>query len=304
MNGPERNMESWPERFCPWFQFHENERYFPMTLADYMQQCDVVQAAAPVGVVAYKGPLTSALLDQLCNQQPPWTATPYTFNLALREGTNNPLVQQPPPRPTPMMPVHVVETATHVLIQYLMFYAYNGPSLLMHRLWAGAHEADLESVRARVNRQSGLLEGYYLSHHGDSTFVTVDQLDQVEGRPVIYVAQNSHAHYPLGRHAYRRHYGCCYDYTGQGLRWRPEQLVRWVDPDTPGYDPVTMGHLRWRGYLGRTHVAAFRLHDWWDGSTDRTNVGVLDAADDDPLSDRQLTELKDHPSLWSRYGWK
>ena len=272
-------MDEWVARYCPWFRFHPDEAYYPVSVSQYLAHCDLLD---PLGEVKVPGPLTPLLLDQILMLHPEWTSTPYQYNVALKLGSHNPLVTARG-APNDTLAVHVVEDDTHVYIQYLMFYAYNGASLLLNAFPMGAHEADLESVRAKVCKATGALEGYYLSHHGDATWVTPDELEKEKGQVVIYVAKGSHAHYARPM-ATKRHYGCCYDYTGRGLLWSPRAFERLYEPGEAQYDPKTMGYLRLRGYLGRNSVAAFCLHDWWDASADVP-------AEADPLSDEALEEM-------------
>jgi hypothetical protein len=78
-------------------------------------------------------------------------------------------------------------------IQYWFFYPYNGPLS-----GAGGHEGDWEHITVRVwDDGTTISEVYYSAHNNEGDWYLPWQiLYTVDGRPVAYSAQNSHASYP------------------------------------------------------------------------------------------------------------
>ena len=121
--------------------------------------------------------------------------------------------------------VTVRENGTLLYVQYWFFYPYNGPGKSFVRLsvlgnkipdWKssdvsiynpqyerGIHYGDWEHVTLRVKKDGArnlALSGLFLSRHDFSPWYSESVLkDRFEFRgthPVIYIAQDSHAHYP------------------------------------------------------------------------------------------------------------
>lgn len=260
-------MDALIRKFMPYVYFHPDERHFPVTVDEYLAQCALINPTTRQPVPL--GPLTNTVMDQLPPDQ-------CTHNLALIGGTSNPLVHNHAFDARVPILVHVVRTAACMYIQYILFYAYNGStSILNGALYLGAHEADIENVTATV--VNGECTGWHLSHHGEESLAQSGH---------VYVARGSHANY-ASPGAHRRIYGCAYDMTSdRGVCWHPENYLVLHDPDTPGYNPETMGFLRLRGCMGDGltggAVDNLPLKPWWtSGYIDR----YVDPAD---LSDEQL----------------
>ncbi|MGK0155829.1 MAG: hypothetical protein ACI9SE_002796, partial [Neolewinella sp.] len=108
-------------------------------------------------------------------------------------------------------------------LQFWVFYPWNGPgkseagcgslpTVVFNPTGAnGSHFSDWENVRVRVTNKSLQNPGNYelvsvvMSRHSTEEEVDAANLIYAIGRPVIYVAKDSHAHYPSpGTHYYER----------------------------------------------------------------------------------------------------
>lgn len=248
-------------------------------MENYLKECCLVNPSTKE--IVKKPPLTQKSMDELCPccQQ---------FDLAIVGGLENSVIygsSNPTMNDEAPVYVHVVQNGGKLYIQYALFYAYNGATAVLGgALWIGEHQADIENVTAEIENNE--LKGYYLSHHGDETFYSVEDLEKHGDRVKIYVARGSHANYPAPK-AYRRVYGCAWDVAdANGYLWEPKKYVYLVNPDEPGYNPETMGFMRLRGHMGDGLTSGSVLNlpskNWW-------MKGHEDATDDDGhLTDRQL----------------
>lgn len=227
----------------PCFALHSGEKCNPGRIDAYLAECCLVNPATRQPVK--KAPLSNVALDAFCECQ-------QEFDLELLGGASNPVASgERNERLDAAVPVlvHVVKDGHITYIQYILFYPYNGATPVLGGVfWAGAHQADLENVTAEVHGSD--LKGYYLSRHGDEVFYRTEDLEERDGRRVIYVARGSHANYPSAG-SFRRVYGCAYDVTdSHGCTWQPETFTQLFNPGEPEYNPATMGFLRLRGHLG------------------------------------------------------
>ena len=83
--------------------------------------------------------------------------------------------------------VHVTSDASGTVIQYWLFYAYNNGPL-------NNHQGDLEVIEVFLN-SAGNPVRLVLSQHGAGENAAWSDVEKVNGHPVVYVAQGSHANY-------------------------------------------------------------------------------------------------------------
>jgi hypothetical protein len=107
-----------------------------------------------------------------------------------------------------------------IQLQFWMFYAFNGPGKFhltvgntyaedVHMKTGGRHYGDWEhvTVELRVDSSGNFsVTRIYLSRHDNTVWISGLSTFQLQNdRPIIYVAQDSHAHYEsAGRHPYKR----------------------------------------------------------------------------------------------------
>ena len=115
--------------------------------------------------------------------------------------------------------VRLLEAAnrSYVDLQFWFFYPFNGPGKFHVTIgrWiddhvrtdtAGRHYGDWEHVTLRLARDPWRLQDVYLSRHSISKWMGgLSALRFSGSHPIIYIARDSHAHYPsAGIHYYRR----------------------------------------------------------------------------------------------------
>jgi len=280
-------------RFMPTFVLHTSEMYFPCDMESYLEACDLVDGESKAAVMA--GPLTNHSLEEGVDGRH-LNAPDRRYNLAIRGGGDNPIIKGCRTEDLDMdVPILVygsrVRSSGHVLVHFVPFYAYNGPTAVLGgTLWMGEHEADIEHVTAELlpgDDDSYELLGCYLSRHGAEMYYRADVLEGDEGRQDhkrVYVARGSHAHYPTaGAHA--RMYRCAYDVTDDGVSWRPRRVTPVYPTGSPHYDASTMGFMRVRGYMGggygRGGVSNLCLKAWY-------THGLESGVDSEYLTDDRL----------------
>lgn len=228
------------EACAPTFHFHNGECDFPISVDRYLAHTVVIDRATRT-VVEHLTPPTNAILDQLCGDE--------VYDLERLAYLHTSAQALPPTL------IHVVRGDNSTLyLQYILFYANNGPSWVpLLSAWIGTHQADVEHVTVEV--VDGRPVAYHFSRHSDSDEVRVP-VEELEPGPTplsyhVYVARGGHSHYEhAGTHS--RLCGITADVCDEeGVSFRPTQFMRLYAPDTPGYDPTTMGFLRLRnGRLG------------------------------------------------------
>lgn len=252
----DHNLQQLVKRIAPCFVFHPDESYHLVDMSDYLAECDW----RVNGKVVQPAPLSNALIDEKAKEHKEWCQG----SLALKDGIQSSVLYGQKDLKVPLM-VHAVEKGDYIYVQFITFYAFNGPlPVLGGWVWAGSHQADVEHVTAIVRNTSMALEGYYLSHHGEETFVPCHQLtkDPTTNKYVIYVAIGSHAHYAT-RGYFNRYYGATFDETAEGTHWVPRHF-RYVCLSTePGFNPETMGFMHIMGNLGNSHVANLASKPWF-----------------------------------------
>ena len=172
--------------------------------------------------------------------------------------------------------VSVLEAAdrTYVDLQFWFFYPYNGPGKFhvtigrvvddhVRMNTCGRHYGDWEHVTLRLVRAAGLsgfawrLQDVYLSRHSISKWLGGVSALRFSGQhPIVYVARDSHAHYPsAGVQYYRRVW-----YRNFGIGSGAVDLEDWTDTG-PVFDTSQPGHYR----IISTNITSWGLTppDWY-----------------------------------------
>lgn len=87
---------------------------------------------------------------------------------------------------------HVARENGETWLQYWMFYAYNSQDRGIVK--TGRHQGDWELVQLRLG-DDGTPDRVTLAQHSWAESCALSELGEVGGRPVVYVANGSHASY-------------------------------------------------------------------------------------------------------------
>jgi Vacuolar protein sorting-associated protein 62 len=258
-------------KYCPIWYFHEDEEYFPMSLYEYPKHCTLMDLRS----TPHQEMLHSPTWVQLsCMQRHDVSLYPSDkclhgtlFNEQRMD--NNELEQM----------YTVTERTADILIQYHIFFAYNGAFPACGcgpKLPTSAHNADWESIVVRLvpQHQQQLddhddggdqtakyeLDSVYFGAHGsrDGMWVREADIDFSEGmRPHVYLSLNGHACYAKP-YTYVRGIGCANDQCSDlGKVWKPNRL------DTVEFDERHVA-AQYGGYLGYPdHVSPANRQSRW-----------------------------------------
>jgi hypothetical protein len=126
----------------------------------------------------------------------------------------------------------VIEHDDYIDLVYIFNYCYNNCFRWMGIYLAGEHQADIENVRIRINKEGTKITNMYFSaHSGDQCrWAHYDNIEWYEYgvRPIVYVAKGSHANYPNSG-TWWRIFGFANDKTEKGIKWCPDNLVNLED---------------------------------------------------------------------------
>jgi len=236
------------ECYQPIFVLHRDEKYYPIAISDYLRGCALyTQKKTCWG--------TQKVDTFVCDKLTP-------AYMASASANTTCVIRDSKIRYGDLacceLVCQVLQQNEYEYYQYVPFYGYNGPSKVMNCFEAGAHDADLEVVTCVV--KDNIVQGYFLSQHGDQVWYWPHELKYENRYPIVYVARNSHAHYATsGDH--ERFGGLVVDECdADGVRWQPRELLC-----ANSYDEDTMGFMQWGGNFGSTHVSSFASQSFWKG---------------------------------------
>jgi len=137
---------------------------------------------------------------------------------------------------------------------YVVMFAYNPPYKVLGIIDVGGHEGDIEFAALRIRKSDNTLMGMYCSAHGDEGgWTAAKDLDYHEnGRPIVYIAKNSHAMYPKPGSHYRI-FWVANDYT-DSIYWDPP-LVQ-ISSDNPVW-------MKYRGSWSRDGIDSIQTRPWF-----------------------------------------
>ncbi|GAB4823799.1 hypothetical protein N2152v2_010845 [Parachlorella kessleri] len=260
-------LSSLVARHAPVFQLHPADRFMPCSVEFFMQHSSLAAELPGTGqrLLVPRGSVTAELLLDYQRQNPPPTLLRLDLDPAARPGTAKEHIDSVP------LYAHVKEilrTASEppglyieapnrsssssgggggsdgsqveaLEINYLTFYAYNGPYNVggFRLVQTGDHDGDWEHVTARVHPSTGELLGMWYNAHRsrDGMWVEGSRVPRNEhGRPLAYVALHGHGVYPMAARI-PRHFFLGNDLTsGRGPTWAPATVV--LLPPVHGWD--------------------------------------------------------------------
>jgi hypothetical protein len=103
----------------------------------------------------------------------------------------------------------------------------------------GMHEGDWEYVAVRVQPDGSAIEQVYFSAHSNEGEWTTSYQKTDDGRPISYVARESHANY-TGAGTFTRLWGVANDVTGNGTTWDTKGAITNV-----GFDQNAAAAMLW-----------------------------------------------------------
>jgi hypothetical protein len=127
-------------------------------------------------------------------------------------------------------------------VTFVLFYQKDGG---IHNI--GAHKHDIEYVRVFYDENNKPVQ-YYLSEHGrdQGLYIESSKLKHEEdtGRPIVYVAKSTHAHYP-GAGVWVRGFCFANDVTGHNIRWDPASNLTPIPNIADLKAKFGDGHMQW-----------------------------------------------------------
>ena len=161
-------------------------------------------------------------------------------------------------------------------VQYIFFYAYNGD--LLKTKVESAHEADMEHITVRVNKDlNTIYQIYYAAHdgegkwYGSQTSIGIQDGYRVtnDGRPIVYSAINSHASYPWAGRQYRGTELPDDATSDGGIEWDCRQNV--INLGEKTYPCEGMQWIQYSGHWGEMGETSWTngpygpaYQSWWD----------------------------------------
>lgn len=238
------------QKHTPRFWLHPNEQFFPFPVEEWFNHCTMNDVVTDEFLYPRDTVLTSSLLDGFVAP----VEGRATLKLLpefdhLKRGTSN-LKQVP-------LYVRVLDDAENdkLYITYIVFFSNNHNYNVFLGAKIGGHYADFERVNFQFNRATQELERVYYGAHGggDGKWILADNVPLTldEKRPVVFIAQGSHALYSAAG-TYVRFGGVANDLCKHGIKWEPEpaMIQRLYEKGEDGYDATTMGWLNYRGDMG------------------------------------------------------
>lgn len=146
--------------------------------------------------------------------------------------------------------VSVYERGDDIYINYFLFYSLNPEPLCLLgcKCCCGFHLADIEHIQVHLKNRE--LERVYYSKHSGGNWVDKKDLLLEDGKPVVYVALNTHACYERpGLHL--RIAGLVPDFTGLGHTLVSDKVI------------MIENELMYHGTYGNGRVAGFPQKSCW-----------------------------------------
>lgn len=244
---------------------HETEKYFPMKLNDYLDNCYVKKKNNDL--VKFKYDITGKYKEDVALY--PNKNEKFANVKSLYRG--NPNVDKVPY----IVKVNDLGNGKSQII-FFFFFGYNGETrILKDLIKLGKHYADLEHIYMIVdnnilnnsNNKSEAIKSidsvFYAAHSGGETFKLKD-LEKEDDSIVVYIASRSHASYRK-KGLYLRYFGFGNDYTKKYYKWYPELYI--IDKN---FDPQLNDFINnYRGQLGFDHIWSFATRDYFYGKLEK-----------------------------------
>jgi len=236
----------------PILYLSKDEKYGPMDVNEYMSFCSLKDERDDSTLLSM--PLTDASLDNVMSGSDSvyFYMTPEnkedTYKGSLDDATT-----------TVYYRVHQEGEYTRVL--YSFFFPYNSGYNIPVIGLKGEHEADWEHV-SFYYKDNRLIKARYSAHgEMEGQWLTSDELEYDNGRPIIYFATGSHACFQ-SEETWFRVYGLANDNTSRGKQWNPSKWIEMPD-DVNTSREKGLSWLYFRGSFGKDGISSPRTREWW-----------------------------------------
>ena len=248
--------------FAPIFYLHPQETFYPCSMDWLIEHSTLVEKPNETGPEKIIGtiPLTNQqLFDVSIGRDKGITSMWFEYPEICCSGQDLDSV--------PIYGHKVDENETYQRISYGIIYGYNGPKKVLGCIPVGAHYGDVEHVTVEINKITHTINRVFFAAHTSTEGRWVDakdlEIDELTGRPVVYIAVNSHACYPRAGRVIR-FCGFGNDNTAKGPCWKPS-VVEGFGPKDEGFDPVKHGWVTFCGRIGFDGVTSLEAKDWFYG---------------------------------------
>ena len=223
------------KKFLPILVFHLDEKVFPMSIKTYVE-CSKLKLKD--GSIISTDNFSEWVDITSDEDQVLSTLIPDHQIMTLRDKLETPVY------------VSVFNKGEDTFITYYFFYSQNpAPKCLLGCACpCGYHDADIEHVQ--VHLKDDELVKVYFSKHSGGNWVDKEKLTIEDGRPVVFVALNTHACYEKAG-TFLRIGGLVPDFTGEGYKFNCAKFE------------LINGMLMYRGDYGNGRVAGFPQKSSW-----------------------------------------
>lgn len=242
------------KRYQPIIYLHPDESYFPCTIDFYIENSQLIDPQKKNKVLVDFHKLTQ---KKMVNEQ---NEIKYPLNLDIDSNYIYGELKY-----TNDIPFYASfqETPDEWIIQYIFFYAYNGPFTVCCFEF-GEHESDVEHITMHVSRHTHQITKLFLAAHGyhDGQWIDLNKIKFQDKHPILYSALHSHATYGKEGTFYR--ICCCAnDHTKESIhKWSPHNIIL-IDESTEWN--------QYKGYLGIDNHVSTPLHqEWWKNESKKS----------------------------------
>jgi hypothetical protein len=196
-------------KYSPILLFHQNEKYFPVTIHDYIINSELLKDNNVIATnITDPNEITSSLYDPLLSQTDQFQ-TQFCLRLKYKpdkgiirgcewyiknNNTNKTVLTRTPVYYTFIYTGHHDSIGEFIDIVYVITYCYNGTLL--------SHSYDSENITIRFNKKDGDIKPSKVAlstHEGHCWYDYSDFTRTAEYKINVHVAKSSHAMYPNPR---------------------------------------------------------------------------------------------------------
>lgn len=222
-------------KFLPILVFHPDEKVFPMSINTYVKHSKLkLKDGSIISTDNF-----SEWVDRTSpEEQVLSTLIPERQNMINENKLETPVY------------VSILNKGEETFITYYFFYSSNPAPKCFLGLDCpcGSHDADIEHIQVHL-RDDEIVKVYFSKHSGGN-WVDKEKLILEDGRPVVFVALNTHACYEKSGF-FLRIGGLVPDFTGNGIKFNPTTFE------------LINGQYMYRGDYGNGRVSGFPQKSGW-----------------------------------------
>lgn len=256
--------------YAPLIYFHPGEKYYPCSVEWYVQQCSLWQRAKHEKEkdkkIKSKGEITQdqiATLGGFCEPQAEYYLKPEVGSEHYR---GQPIINK---KCTAPCYAHAFKKAEGgIVLQYMFFYAYNGPTVDLKFVSFGVHQGDWEHIDVHLNPDYTIRDVFLSAHTAQKAgnYVSPHKLRWHEKtHPIIFASRFGHAsHKKIMKFPDKN-----LDVTGKGVPWDTQYYI--VNVDKPGQEWIyfrgSWGNSKTKLFLGQQREGGSPktpyYQSWW-----------------------------------------